>query len=512
MFKKIDEILNTEKLNKLLLPALIIYACLVLYGVYIHESWADEAQAWLLARDLGFIDLFKALPAEGHPPLWYLIIFPFAKLGFPYETVKILAALISIAAIYILLLRTKAPVLLKLSIPFGYYVSYQYAIFGRSYCLILFFIAAIISLYPRRFEKPWLFALCVVGLFNSHMLVFSFAFCIMLLFLLDAWQQKKINSNIIASCIFMFIGGIYLLPYLGNSKMAHYFETKTINHEGNIQNALTFGFYVSKLSTQTALAFFESSWINMASTLTVTVFMLTIPRVKVFALLFGAFGGILYIMGYKYSFIQPRHFGVIYIVFAMCYCLMPYYKDDAWNIKSKYPWVQIGTIILIIATLVQIPVTVATYEDDSGNMYSDAKEAAEFIRDNNLENSIVAANTTWSAIAVLPYLPKNVKFFYPACDCFGTYYNYNDCYTREAKFKHQETIKLAYDRNQTQLRKVIYLLNFSLDLKELPFLELAYTNTEEPIYRQEHFYIYKYKEKYIVGDSIAYARRAIKAK
>src|SRR5438105_2551057 len=73
-----------------------IYLTLLAIAVSHHEPWMDEAQAWLLAKDLGFKELFlKYLRYEGSPGLWHLILMIPAKLGLPYFTINILSALIS---------------------------------------------------------------------------------------------------------------------------------------------------------------------------------------------------------------------------------------------------------------------------------------------------------------------------------------------------------------------------------------------------------------------------------
>ena len=74
------------KVRECLLNLLIftIYLTFTFIVMINHEAWSDEAQAWLLVRDLDFFSLLKQLAIEGHPSLWYLILFPFVKLGFPY--------------------------------------------------------------------------------------------------------------------------------------------------------------------------------------------------------------------------------------------------------------------------------------------------------------------------------------------------------------------------------------------------------------------------------------------
>jgi len=48
----------------------MVYAFLVALGISRHEIWRDEAQAWLIVRDVGSLgELFHVLRYEGHPAL-----------------------------------------------------------------------------------------------------------------------------------------------------------------------------------------------------------------------------------------------------------------------------------------------------------------------------------------------------------------------------------------------------------------------------------------------------------
>ena len=92
--------LDREKLAFAFFIALIIVFNVLL--ALRHESWRDEAQAWLMAKNLSFTELFKELSYEGHPCLWFLVLMPFAKLGLPYMTVKLVSTVL-IAAVLILI-------------------------------------------------------------------------------------------------------------------------------------------------------------------------------------------------------------------------------------------------------------------------------------------------------------------------------------------------------------------------------------------------------------------------
>ena len=66
--------------------ASITYAVSYICISFVHEPWFDEAVAWQIARCATIKDILFEIPHyEGHPPLWYLILVPFAKLGAPYE-------------------------------------------------------------------------------------------------------------------------------------------------------------------------------------------------------------------------------------------------------------------------------------------------------------------------------------------------------------------------------------------------------------------------------------------
>jgi hypothetical protein len=52
--------------------------------MFYHEPWRDEAQAWLISRDLPILSIFRQMNYEGTPALWHIILVPFAKFGAPY--------------------------------------------------------------------------------------------------------------------------------------------------------------------------------------------------------------------------------------------------------------------------------------------------------------------------------------------------------------------------------------------------------------------------------------------
>ena len=77
--------------NTILMGVFVGY--LIFNGILLirHELWRDEANVWLMARELSPLQLFREIKYQGHPCLWYLLVMPFAKMGFPFRIIGILS-------------------------------------------------------------------------------------------------------------------------------------------------------------------------------------------------------------------------------------------------------------------------------------------------------------------------------------------------------------------------------------------------------------------------------------
>lgn len=480
--KPVEEKARPVQLKNLQLLVFIIYSALILFGVLHHESWADEAQSWLIARDNNLSGILRLLPSEGHPPLWYLLLYPVTHLGLPYESIKWLTAIIAIAAVYLLLFRTNIPILLKLFLPFSYVFFFEYALFGRSYCLILFFIAAIISLYPKRYEKPWLFAMVIIGLYNTHMLVFTFAFGLMLLFLADAIQQKKANSKVLLPFAMMCMGGLYLVPYLTTDKMASHFGRFITDHAEKITSAISGGILVDGNKELSIILFLVS-------------IILLAQRTKPLFLALCGIGGVLYILGYRYGG-TTRHFAVLFVILFSSYAIASFYKEDSLNImkKIKPDLTKTGTWLICCIILLQLPYSFGQYKRDMDDIYSDAKNTAEYLSANTTKQNVIIAWPASNTLGILPYMP-GTKFYYAECERYGTHYIYDSCFRSEQWMNPVDyAVKVAHDNFKDSLDNIVFVFNYFIMPQTEKYLDLVYKTPEETVRWDETFYIYKFKE------------------
>jgi len=123
------------------------YALVVALGLTWHEPWADEAQAWLLARDSGFWHMMlHGLRYEGSPGLWHALLWVLARLQVSFVGMHWVSAAAAVAGVAVLLRYAPFPLLLRILLPFGFWLAYQDAVVARSYVLfaVLAFAAAAI--------------------------------------------------------------------------------------------------------------------------------------------------------------------------------------------------------------------------------------------------------------------------------------------------------------------------------------------------------------------------------
>ena len=175
---------------------LVLYMGFLVLVMYFHEPWMDEAQAWQIARGASLRELFATVTHyEGHPPLWHLILMPFAKLGMPYEiSLKGISFVICSISMSFVIFRAPFPKIVRYLLPFNYFFFYQYGVISRNYCLMtLGFILAAMT-WKKKNEKPVLFVLSLALLCgaSSYGIILSGGICVA--WLLELWKGKTISG------------------------------------------------------------------------------------------------------------------------------------------------------------------------------------------------------------------------------------------------------------------------------------------------------------------------------
>ncbi|MGA2535082.1 MAG: hypothetical protein ABSF53_03635 [Terracidiphilus sp.] len=149
------------------LLALCVYSAWVAFAIPSHEPWADEAQAWQLARTLSLGDLFKTfIRYEASPGLWHLLLWILSRAHVSYAGLHWICGSIAVASTALLLFKSPFPRYLRLTLPFTYFLIFQYAVVARNYVLVPPLLFMIAICWRRR---PFIVALLLGLMANASL-------------------------------------------------------------------------------------------------------------------------------------------------------------------------------------------------------------------------------------------------------------------------------------------------------------------------------------------------------
>ena len=391
---------------------LIIYLLGVCTVTYFHEPWFDEAQAWAIARSGTLKEILFEIPHyEGHPPLWHLILSPFAKLGTPYElSLAIVNIFFMTIAVAVLLFKSPFPKLIRCLLPFNFFLFYQYGVISRPYCILVLAIFLAAVCYKNRNEHPIKYLLSLALMCAIHSYGIIIAGCLCIVWLIEIFIEYKKSGKLAGilkdrRCWFMFCLLIFALlvmaaivpdknVYLGgkmSSETEKKFDFSYIN--------LLFCFVI--FSDSIITSFFNYAGVPSEIASRIPVIVVSILLVALFVtvtyrnkklLTFLLPYGVLSIFG-SFVYISPHHIGVItaFVIFILWIIvdengkvLLPEYMNKIWaKLGSK-----LKTVVKAIAFLpLLIPVAwscTSSYFDIRYPYWFD--EAADFIKEYHLDD------------------------------------------------------------------------------------------------------------------------------
>ena len=189
-------------------------AAVNLLFVFVHECWRDEAQAWLIARDNNIFSLFDVTSWEGHPCLWFLTLMPFARLGFPYFTLKLISYFIMLAVIIIIALKAPFENHIKALFILSPLCIYCFVTPARVYCLCALFTVLAAMIYKNRLERPFLYGIVLALNLQTHIIMAGFVVAACFEWLYSACHDRRFTKKFVYNILGMaipFLSGLFLL-------------------------------------------------------------------------------------------------------------------------------------------------------------------------------------------------------------------------------------------------------------------------------------------------------------
>lgn len=372
----------------------ILYAAFTLIIVLHHEIWADEAQVWLLCKNLSLVGLFKHLVQEGHPSFFYLLMMPFAKVGLSPVVMQIFCWLSSCAAVFLLLQFSTFSKFEKTSIILSAGFLYFFPVIARSYSILPFLVFLAAILYKKQKEYPILYAITIALIANTHIIMFMFCTILGGYFIYDNLIKEKIyTKKFIASSAIISIGLLIVILQLAATPFG---ASCAIKYNAN---------FILKNTIETFKQFFGNSFgisspamFVLVSILFITILIyILLKNKKLFtvALLGIGFQFFVYITSYSLNIYPTKSFSAFLI---LIFCL--------WLIERNKFIKTVICIFFIFSFLNGLKFTIL----DLFNNYSSAKDTAEFIKQNIPSDAVLIPLPEPYAISLMLYLPDR-KFW-----------------------------------------------------------------------------------------------------
>lgn len=463
----------------------IIYILIILVVSYYHESWEDESQGWLIARNLNPIEIINQMKYEGHSFMWYFILAIFAKTGLPYEFSKIL--MIVIAGITGFLILTKSPynTWVKILILFNAVFLYYMPVFLRPYSIIPLMLICISIMNENPEKYPVLYGLAVAILANAHIIVLGLAFIIYFKFFMEQFvdkyekNSKKQNIKLVIGTVIAILGMIIVM----GCAIAGFLSSIAPTHGTDVPEEV-----LERIISLASNLHSVLININIPNLLIIIIDVIILGLIVFQSIKTDKKQGIVFFIGLTfYLFVQLLVFGI----FAnqrtvLLFIFLLYFS---WNTKKDKR--DIIEIVIVIICVLSIPHTIRIISDEIKYPYTDSKNVAEYIKE-NIEEGSIFVTINWDTISSAEvYLSDmNYKFYDAQNDTYVTFAVWDKFLDKTKEMDLENAIDNFKESNQK-----IYFLNLASDTEELSAfkkskdkLKLIYSTDGECLSRKAYLY------------------------
>jgi len=473
---------------------LMFYGVFILMGALEHELWRDEAQSWLIARDMSFLQLFFEINYEGTPALWHLILMPFAKLGFPPSTITYIHIFIVFVTATLFITQAPFSKFTMVLFLFSFYMVWEYAIVARNYNLTVLLLFAIAANYKHRYTKPLVHTALIFLLFNTNVHSFFMALGLACLYLYETekWtiRLRDIRLPIIIIGFGLLISVLQLIPAADNmrSNMLHEFNYLAVPRA--IMNAL---FPIPMVASKDILTYTLYSLLAFSSLAILgyaSLYLYCNSR-QVFYIYMAATLWLFYLFVFKH-FGGYRHHGfiLIFLMFSL-WISNSCEPNKKTKLANKMALLRQKTLRLLNLSFVFSIISGGFMHFNEQTMkYSGAQEMAAFLSTTDLTDKVIIGYPSTVASSLAPHLP-NKKLWYPEIEDFGTYVVWNNLYanSRMIDFK---AVEERVKRNHLYSNNNYLLLGEQLPIQSSNDYKLIYT-VEQDIFgpSDERYYLYQ---------------------
>ncbi len=397
-------------LSPLAWAALGIYCGVLVAVIPRHEPWADEAQAWLIARDLNFRGILHEAGYEGTPALWYFLLQLLQLLHVPYLGMRWFSGGLAAAGVFVLLRWSPFPLALRLVLPFTFWIQYQYAVVSRNYVLFVPLVFAVSALYAARWKHfvPFCLAVGVLAQVSLHALLFSGALAATLAW--ELWRQRTervLKPKDLITGWGVLLAALAFGLYCARPPTDATSTALSGNKFAHFSPAVRLGVYFLRGFRPFSFSF--SHWSALAGVALLALVALLFFHRRLLLLL--PFLSVWTLEGFHW---QSWHAGLLFVAFIV----------TAWMALAEQPSAENSLqlrarngllVLLFLAACLQLPWSWQAVRGDIRQVYCPSQQAAEFLRGQTGKRIY---GFRYQSVAILPYFDRNIFTNQPASHAF----------------------------------------------------------------------------------------------
>lgn len=371
---------------------LITYIVIAIFNILCmcgHELWRDETQAWLISRDCSLTagSLFTVTSYEGHPFLWFLVLMPFSKLGFPVWILKVVSYFFVMGGLFFLFWKTRFPILLKILMAFSPMFVCFLVVPARCYSLAAFLMVIWLIAYDKRESRPYFYGITLALLIQTHTIYAGFVLgaCVVwgieiIIYMINGNKNAQIIFKKITAICIPFFSAVFLLWEFRYTKAAITYHAHDL--------ALNFYEAIKEMEYSFQLLFGEWSFFCLFALAVLILYLLVVSKNgwKGFIILAFGLGWQIYVFVFAASNANNRGISWLFIIVAAMNAIC-----DDWKSGSNYSLINIGEnnyctyvffyIVIILFLSMQYNVSTLRSEISYDSLYSQGKEIAEVINE-----------------------------------------------------------------------------------------------------------------------------------
>jgi hypothetical protein len=479
-----------------------------------HAMWRDELQAFSIAASSSSLwDLFVKLKHEGHPGLWYVLVWLVTRVTSNPMWMQVLHIGLAIGVWIIICRCSPFSLLEKLLLLLSYFLFWEYFVISRSYVLIALIGFAFIVLRERRPQPqfiPWL----LLGLLaNVHMSGAIWSMASAATLAIDSVRRRSVP--VAGPAVYLGLLLLAIATMVPAGDFAPYGHDAGLNilrfnsdlvvpigafvplSLDSIRDALAFAAHPATAAApqfwsrdatadfvalthadtdhpvRLALAFalpIAACWLIVRDRMLVLEFTLVYLGIVLFENIWNFPGG-------------ARHHGVVFLALIAA----------AWSARARHPANRWSVWTLGVLLVVNACGGVLTLASEL-RPFSDGYSTAAWLKRNNLANAFLIGSRDAQVSSVAGYLGRPV--YYLECECAGTFVVWND--KRQSPLSAEQfgqrltkALALAGQRDAILIR---YRPVSADDLRSAPTLSAALLNSFADAWTDEKFWIYRVRE------------------